>query len=106
MLPFQVICWLEFLAVAKDLFRGAYQFRGSSWVAQVELQENGTGRVYYFNKGTGETSWAPFPPEEKETEPTKSAGDGSLMQQLRELMALRDNGDLVRLVQQCAAACL
>ena len=81
----QEVCWLEFLAVAKDLFRGAYNLRGSDWVAQVEIRENETGRVYYFNKATGQTSWHPFQEGEKE---------GSMLAQLRELKALRDNGDL------------
>jgi len=71
--------------VAKDLFRGAYNLRGSDWVAQVEIRENETGRVYYFNKATGQTSWHPFQEGEKE---------GSMLAQLRELKALRDNGDL------------
>ena len=80
------MCWLEFLAVAKDLFHGAYKMRGSEWVAEVEIQEDGTGRVFYFNKATGETSWCPFPKEDENAQ--------SFTHQLRELMALRDSGDL------------
>ena len=52
-------------------------------MVQVEIHEDG-GRVYYVNKATGETSWAPF----------KEGDEGTMLHQLRELKALRDNGDL------------